>query len=382
MTEPEDGRAADAFRAALARHAEEADSDAAVPVHPARRRGRWIATGAALAVAASAVVGFALLDRERPADDALDPIGPSSTVAAGWRGVTFRDVVVQVPDEWGDANAPGSDWCADSPREPIDRPFVDLRASGGFVRLVLCSQQDPVPAGFGPEPQERWVPHLSLVDLAEDDPEPIADGTTTYAGWTLRAQTIGDVQVRLLTDAATEAVADDIMATVQRADLGAAGCDTSSPAQEQPAEGRPVVPTGGTLDAVDSDEVAGLLVCQYDRLGLGSVGLRAERLADAEVARAWLAAVLDAPQTGGPDEPEKCLYPWESDMTLVVHPLDADGTRLATVYVAYDACAGNGVRDAATTWGLTRKTCASLFGERVIFWGGHAASARRCTPER
>ena len=28
MTEPEDGRAADAFRAALARHAEEVDSDA------------------------------------------------------------------------------------------------------------------------------------------------------------------------------------------------------------------------------------------------------------------------------------------------------------------------------------------------------------------
>ena len=68
MTEPEDGRAADAFRAALARHAEEADSDAAVPVHPARRRGRWIATGAALAVAASAVAAASIGTPKIPAD--------------------------------------------------------------------------------------------------------------------------------------------------------------------------------------------------------------------------------------------------------------------------------------------------------------------------
>lgn len=239
-----------------------------------------------------------------------------------------------------------------------------------------------MPLGFGPDPEDQWIPHVRLVDLTQDDPEAISDGTTTHDGWTLRARTLGDVQVRLLTDAATEPVADEILSSATRSDVGALGCDTTSPAQEQPQEGRPVVPTAGDLGAVDPGDVEGLLVCQYDRVGSGSPGLRAERLADAPAGRAWFGATLAAPRRAGPDQPENCLDPWESGMTLAVHPLDADGTRLATAYVAYDACAGNGVRDATTTWELTRETCAALFGERVVFWSGNGEAARRCMPPR
>lgn len=186
--------------------------------------------------------------------------------------------------------------------------------------------------------------------------------------------------MRLLTDASTEDVADAIVASATRGDAGALGCDTTSPAQEQAREGRPVVPREGNLAAVDPGEVQGLLVCQYDRVGPDSPGLRAERLAAAGTARSWLAAVLGAPSTGGPDEPENCSEPWESGMTLVVHPLGSGGERLATAYVAYDACAGNGVRDATTTWELTRETCAALFSDRVVFWSGNGEAARRCMP--
>lgn len=378
--EPEGGRAADAFRAALARHADEVVPDLALPTRPARRRGRWLAAGAAVAVAASAVVGFALVDRDRPGDGALDPAGEPPAIAEGWRGVTFRDVTVQVPEEWGDASAPGPDWCADVPREPIEGPYVDLRGTGTFVFSVDCLEKERVPAGFGPDPQRQWIPHLRLIDLTQDDPERIPDGTSTLGGWTLRARTIGDVQVRLLTDASTEGVADQIVASATSSDVGALGCDTRSPAQEQPHEGRPVVPSAGDLGAVDLDEVQALLVCQYDRVGVDEPGLRAERLADAATGRAWLDATLAAPRTSGPDQPENCLDPWESGMTLVVHPLDVDGARLATAYVAYDACAGNGVRDATTTWELTRDTCAALFAERVVFWSGNGEAARRCMP--
>lgn len=378
--EPEDGRAADAFRAALCRRADEVAPDVALPTRPARRSGRWVAAGAALSVAASAVVGFALVNRDRAADGALDPAGDPPAIAEGWRGVSFRDVVVQVPEEWGDASAPGPDWCADVPRDRIDGPYVDLRGSGGFFLTVGCAQQSPVPAGFGPDPQEQWVPHLRLVDLTSADAKDLPDGTTTFGVWTLHARTIGEVQVRLLSNASTEDVADEIVASAQTSDTGALGCDTTSPAQEQPREDRPVVPVAGDLAAVDPADVHGLLVCQYDRVGADGAGLRAERLGNAAVARAWLGAVLDAPRTGGPDQPQNCMEPWDSTMTLAVHPLGADGSRVATAYVAYDACAGNGVRDATTTWQLTRETCAVLFDERVRFVSGNGEAGARCAP--
>ena len=380
--DPEEGRAAEAFRAALSRHAAEVAPDVALPTRPSPRRGRWVAGAAALAVAASAVAGFAVMDRDRPGDGALDPAGEPPVVAEGWRGATFRDVTVQVPEDWGDASAPGPDWCADVPREPIDGPYVDLRGNGGFVFSIGCFDQESVPPGFGPDPEDQWIPHVRLVDLTQDDLERIPDGMTTHEGWTLRARTLGDVQVRLLTDASTEDVAEAIVASAQQSGLGALGCDTTSPAQEQPREDRPVVPSEGSLSAVDPGNVRGLLVCQYDRVGPDGPGLRAERLGDVDAARSWLSAVLGAPRTGGPDQPENCSEPWESGMTLVVHPLGPDGERLATAYVAYDACAGNGVRDGETTWELTRDTCAALFGERVVFWSGNGEAAKRCMPEQ
>ena len=378
--EPEDGREADAFRAALARHADEVVPDVALPAGPAPRRGRWVAAGAAFAVAASAVVGFALLDRDRSGDGALDPAGDPPVIAEGWRGVTFRDVVVQVPQEWGDDYALDPSWCIGT---APTRPFVAIDASGAFIASVGCLAVAPVPAGFGPEPEDMWVPHLNLVDLSDDDFGAVPDGTRTHEGWTLRVRTLGDVQVRLLTDAATEGVADEILASAQRSDVGALGCDATSAAQEAPQEDLPISPAAGSLEDVDPQEVAALLVCQYDRGDPDRPSLRGERRIDGPAARAWLTATLDAPTTGGPDTPQNCLYPWESDMTLVVHPLAADGARLATAYVAYDACAGNGVRDADSVHELTHDNCASLFGGRVVMWSANGEAATRCsTPRR
>lgn len=382
QSEAEDGRAAVAFRAALARRADEVAPDVAVPTRPARARGRWGAAVAAVAVAASAVVGVTLVDRDGAGEGVLEPAGEPPAIAEGWRGVTFRDVTVQVPEEWGDQSAPGPDWCADVPRDPIEGPYVDLRGNGGFLFTIGCFDQDPVPPGFGPDPQDQWVPHLRFIDLTQDDPERIPDGATVHDGWTLRARTLGDVQVRLLTDASTEDVAERVMDSALQSVVGALGCDTTSPAQAQPAPGRPVVPSSGDLGSVDPDDVTGLLVCQHDRVGADGPGLRGERLVGAPGARAWLAATTTVPRGGGPDQPENCSEPWESAMTLVVHPLGVDGERLATAYVSYDACAGNGVRDATTSYELTRETCAALFGERVVFWSGNGEAARRCMPPR
>lgn len=383
QAEPEDGRAAEAFRAALARHADEVTPDVAVPERPARRPGRWVAAGAALAVAASLVVGFALLDRDRPGDGALDPAGEPPAVAEGWRGVTFRDVTVQVPEEWGDASAPRSDWCADRGREPLERPFVDTSGGNGAVLDIGCPEQPPVPAGFGPEPEDQWVPHLVLLPAEADGlDEPVEDGTTTHEGWTLRVATVGDVQLRLLTDASTEGVAEEILASAQRSEVSALGCDTTSPAQGRPGQDRPVFAPVGDLQAVDPAEVQSLLVCQYQRLGTDRPGLRADSIVEGPAARDWVEAVQGAPRGSGPDRPENCLDPWESASSEVVHPLDADGNRLAAVYVTSDACAGNGLRDATTTYQLTEATCAPIFSERVVWWGGQGAVAQVCLPEQ
>lgn len=382
-SEPEDGRAADALRAALSRAADDVATDLALPQRPTRRTGRWVGAGAALAVAASAVVGLALVDRDRPDADALDPAGQPLAIAEGWRGVTFRDVTVQVPEEWGDASAPGPDWCADVPRGPIERPYVDTDGGYGAVLGIGCPEQPSVPAGFGPEPQEQWVPHLTLlpVEVAGLD-EPLENGTTTHDGWTLRVVTVGEVQLRLLTDGATEDAAEEILASAERSEVSVLGCDTTSPAQERPREDRPVVPTAGELAEVEPDDVSALLICQYARVGTDRPGLGAERLVEGRSARDWVAAVRDAPRGPGPDRPDNCLKPWESGSSEVVFPLDADGTRLAVVYVTADACAGNGLRDATTTYRLTEATCAPIFDERVVWWGGQGVVAQVCLPEQ
>lgn len=381
--EPEDGRAADAFRAALARHADEVTADVALPSRPARRPGRWVAAGAALAVAASAVVGVALVDRDRGGDGALDPAGEPPAVADGWRGVTFRDVTVQVPQEWGDASAPQSDWCADVPREPITGPYVDTDGGYGAVLDIGCGEQPPVPAGFGPDPEEQWVPHLTLLPAESAGlDEPVEDGTTTHDGWTLRVTTVGTVQLRLLTDASTEDVAEEILASAERSEVSVLGCDTTSPAQERPGPDRPVFAPAGDLESVDPDDVAALLVCQYQRIGADGPGLGTDRLVEGPAAGAWVEAVQDAPRGSGPDQPENCMEPWESGSSEVVHPLDRDGNRLAAVYLTTDACAGNGLRDATTTWQLTEATCAPVFGERVVWWGGQGVVAQVCQPDR
>lgn len=376
--EPEDGRAADAFRSALSRHADEVTADVALPTRPAPRRGRWVAAGAALAVAASAVVGFALVDRDRGGDGALDPTGEPPAIAEGWRGVTFRDVTVQVPEEWGDAAAPQSDWCVGSPSDPLGEPYVDTRLGFGGVLDIGCPEQPRLPAGFGPDPVEQWVPHLEMYDLAFLQ-DPVPDGSTTYQGWTLRVRTLGDIQLRLLTDASTEDVAEQVLASAEQTEVGALGCETTSPAQEPVRPGDPASPPAGDLASLDRADVRSLLVCQYDRFGTDRPGLRAERLLDRPLAQAWLAGVQQAPRTGGPDAPQNCLDPWESSEVLVVHPLGDDGSRLATAYLTYDACAGNGLRDASTTYALTGDDCTPLFGDRILFGSGQSVVYGMCT---
>jgi hypothetical protein len=376
--EPEGGRAADAFRAALARHADEVVPGRSLPTRPARRRGRWLAAGAAVAVAASAVVGFALVDRDRPGDGALDPAGEPPAIAEGWRGVTFRDVTVQVPEDWGDGNVPQTDWCTAGLRPPLDGPYVDTRLGVGAILDIGCPPVPDVPPGFQPGPVSTWLPHLEMYDTTYLE-DPLPDGTTTHAGWTLRVRTLGDVQLRLLSESSTEAVAEEIMAGAQQSDTGVMGCDTTSPAQEAPQPEDPVFPPDGDLASVDEEAVWGLLVCQYDRVGPNRPALRAERRLEASKARDWLAAAQAAPRTGGPDAPQNCLEPWESLSSLAVFPLAEDGSRLATAYVTYDACVGNGLRDAMTTYQLTEGDCAPLFGGRVVFGGGQSAVYRVCT---
>jgi hypothetical protein len=177
-------------------------------------------------------------------------------------------------------------------------------------------------------------------------------------------------------------VADEILASAERSEISVLGCETTSPAQERPREDRPVVPEAGELAEVEVDDVAALLICQYARVGTGRPGLGAERLVEGRSARDWVAAVRDAPRGPGPDRPENCLEPWESGSSEVVFPIDADGTRLAAIYVTADACAGNGLRDATTSYQLTEATCAPIFDERVVWWGGQSVVAQVCLPEQ
>ncbi|MFN8193368.1 MAG: hypothetical protein U0R80_03700 [Nocardioidaceae bacterium] len=107
-----------------------------------RRRRTTGAVVAAALVAAAVPVGVALAsggsDRAVTPPATSEP--PAVDVPAGWRTETWRDLEVQVPDDWGYGTL--DQWCADSVgREGSPR----VQRVGGFQTAVGC---DPV-NGFG-----------------------------------------------------------------------------------------------------------------------------------------------------------------------------------------------------------------------------------------
>lgn len=363
----DDTRAETALRRALTR---EADAFEPAPLEPRtdRRRRGWVLPVAA-AAAAVLVVGGGLavtgaLGGDEPVED-----DPPAVVASGGddvRPVWWRDVAVDVPVDWEDGREP--DACTRGVETPA--PYVATRNPSEPMPMMMCGGSDEErPQAFGDAPRELWAPHVTFSDA--DDLSALEDGEQTFDGWTLTARTLGDVQVRVWSDAATADVAERVLASVRTFEIDPNGCDVRSPVQAE----LPVRPAAA-FDVARVDSVDSIAVCQYSRRVADRAGLMASQRLVGDEAETLLAGLRSAPAGGGPDRPDECVSYASGDEGLVVRLQRGD--RVDDLHVYYDWCWGNGVDDGTTVRALTEDTCAPLFGGPVRWFSVSGFVAPLC----
>lgn len=377
-----DERAEAAFRRAFA---EVTAAHEPAPVEPVRRPSRRLVPVAAAAAVAVVVVGGAVLwgggepaagpaeqssvvpPENPPTDVDLDgQLGPSRP-ADGWRHESIRDVVVQVPQEWGYGWAPGSDWCAGA--EAPSGPYVDVKSADYGVRLILCS--DKRESIFGNIPKRLWSVH---VELAPASTEGVADGREISGDWTRISRQIGAARITVWSDSENLADAERIVESAEIVAQDHLGCPAVSPAQ---GEGFPGPEPGADITSVDAEEVESIAVCLYDRnVRTGEPALIASREITGAPAVAETRAIQAAPAGGGPDRPQNCVDDMVGDTVTVlfVHA----GAETRELFVHRDWCFGNGIDDGVTKRALTTENCAPLYADRVRHDSGSSAVFEVC----
>lgn len=331
----------DALRAAADREPFEA-LDAAVLPRRTNRSGWSVAAAAAVVVGVVGLLGFAVLPylqqaqtagtaavpEAAPADAGGEESPPQMAPAPardaalpppqpGWRWESFRDVAVQVPQEWGYGFAPTSAWCISE--DWTEAPYVDLARGGGMVPAILCE---------GVIPADKLVPHLVLSEPSAAPAESLPDG------WSYHRLDVGSVTISVLTDAAGDELAGQILASAVISQVDHNGCPAAVPS--------------GDSGALSQLAGAPLAVCLYDFDAPGVLGLRASvGLTDAAADAAWQ-AMAAAPPGGGPDDdsastcqeptPDPSAGPQPDSVAFVV--VDGQAFRFA-----FSGCTGNGLSD-------------------------------------
>lgn len=348
----------------------EAIKAAARPARPGRTR--WMRTLAAAAVLVITVgVGAALLPRMGGASPASLPAAPDgyaaggavpetaqdrgsvtaqpdkATSAAGFRWESFRDAMVQVPESWGYASAPQSDYCINT-RLPSE-PYVDLNRGGGAVAAIGCGEDLR---------DDQQALHLSFTP---------AEGAVPWSAnsktWKQHSRIVGQARITVTARAADADLATRILdsAVVVPAGTDPSGC---------PVE-LPVVPAVG-LTGLDAST---LTVCLYEREGEPRAFRSSVVLTGSDATTAWQSA-LAAPQGGGPDMSASTCGDGKGWPLLLLA-----GSDQVPVAASIAGCEGNGVADAAARGGMraiTRNLCQALLVDPVRIFEGYGSSAALC----
>ena len=302
-----------------------------------------------------------------------DPLPPPDP---GWRYVSWRDVVVQVPESWDYGVAPGPDWCAfdqggDDPPFPTTPYVADTNPYMATLSIGCPTPDGPRDVAGIWVPERYWAPHLWVE--VPDLPGLTRDGAHDLGnGWTILVRQVGTTSVTVLSDAAHLADAQRIVDSARVVETDHNGCDVRSPAQaEEFVRPEPAFDVT-TVSGVDS-----ISVCQYDRhSGEGAPGLMGSRLLTGAAADEELAAIQQAPIGGGPDTPETCADDMYGDTAVVLRLHDGDATY--DVHAYYDWCFGNGFDDGTNLRELTTAACEPLWEPPVTFVSGSSAPFRRC----
>jgi len=335
-------------------------------VRPFSGGRQWAPLGAALALVTVLAVVVLLARGDSSTGLGDDPgagsgagSGTGSPAQAGWRSVSYRDVAVEVPEEWGYAFAPGPDWCADAGDRFPREPYVDVSSPYDVVLAIGCGRRMPT----------RYdVTHLEFADAGSQD-EPV---TQERPGWQRLTRQVGTVAVTVWFDPQHEDVAHRVVESARVVAVDANGCAASSPIQAGHFA-RPLEPF--RIEEVTSVEE--ISVCQYDlEGGTGVPGLLGSRRITGPAARDLLAAVRAAPVGGGPDAPRQCIDDDFGSTALVLRLRSGDAVRDMYVYV--ESCLGNGFDDGTSLRELTAAACRPLWALPVRLISGHSQSFARC----
>ncbi|NPC97743.1 hypothetical protein [Nocardioides sp. zg-DK7169] len=360
-----DRRAEAAFREAFARRADAYDPlplDLSAPQPRATRRTTWwwpaVAAVLVLVVSGALLLGRgdgtvappAAVDPAGAADDAGEP----GAAEPGHAWVTWRDVAVQVPQEWADNDGRselGPDWCGAHDADAAAggaRPHVAREGLDRVVFAIGCQPpEEGRPATFGAAPTERWAPHVSFETASRE----VVDGTASYAGWTIVTRTLGDVQVRVWTPDDDADLAARVAGSARRVATDQNGCPTESVVQYRGWSSPDPVDLAALRD-VDS-----AAVCRYLPSRPATPGLLASRSLDRNEAEDLVAALLDAPGAEA-GQRSSCA----ADDLVLVRIRHADG--VAELHAAL-SCVRGALSDGTRVYDMTREVCHGLLDGAV-----------------
>ncbi|MGV8907357.1 MAG: hypothetical protein ACOH1Y_00100 [Propionicimonas sp.] len=266
---------------------------------------------------------------------------------AGFRWESYRNVQVQVPDDWGYASAPQSDYCI-STRFPTE-PYVDLNRGGRAVAAIGCGDALR---------DDQQAMHLSFTSIDSDPPW--SSGSTI---WRQVSREVGEARITVTARAGDSELVTRILdsAVVVPAGTDPAGCPVIMP----------TVPAVG-LAGLDG---SALTVCLYESDRQRGAFRSSVTLSGTEAAAAW-ESVLKAPEGGGPNmSATTCGAAQGWPLLLLV------GTQKVPVAASVAGCEGNGVADSAAAGGMrsvTRPLCQALMVDPVRIFGGAGTSAALC----
>ncbi len=281
---------------------------------------------------------------------------PSGDAPAGFRYESFLDVVVAVPASWGYAQAPGSDWCADTgtPAPPPATPYVTLNPNRA-VLAILCP---------GAVPEHLQQTHLEWRRAASGD----VDGDVTRNGWVYASRVVGAAFVTVVHRAGEDV--DAILSSARRVAVDHHGCATTAPSSTARPAAAPAASEAGVA-------VTEAVLCQYDDLTASPDLVTSTRLTGA-AASELAAAIAASPVAPGVAVEPECIAD-DRDVTRVVVRLGGAGAS-REVWLTLGGCRVPTFDDGTTYRTPTRAACTAALTPPLARWVWSAASRGPCGP--
>lgn len=337
------------------------------PARPPRRTALLIIGGVAvLLLITGAAIGLPSL--LRPNGQVAQPAGPPSGLPSrsaldGWRTEQYRDIVFQVPADWGYAYEPGAAWCAGSdgkkPRPEHRKPYVAL-GEPDAIPAIACAE---LPAALITE-------HVAAIQPADKR----ADGTFELGnGFWEVTRTVGAVKLR--------AVSKDTELAQRIVDTGApAGKDAPCPADHALITDPAVRPEPAT-DVKTFGTVDRIALCQY-QVDEGRGGLKAAAELSGDAAQRLIDDIAAAPVA---DDAE-CEHPNDLPLDLAVVLRAQTSLGLREIILRQQGCPEGGdtvlggFDDGTTVRRSTAATCRAVLEPPLQIQAGSGSVMDRCRP--